>query len=409
VTGAGDPTAPGPGEAGEPYWDPYDESLKADPHHWWRRLRRERPVYRNDRYGFWALSRFADVDAALREPHTFSSAHGTVLELMTERPQTGPLMIFLDPPDHTFLRRLVSRAFTARRVAMLEGDVRQLCAGLLDAQAGRDSFDLVTDFGAVVPGEVIATLLGVPPADRQGVRRLIDESFHLDPALGMANEVAAAAWGELSGYLAEQLAARQARPTDDMLSDLLAAEYADEEGSTHRLGLEGSTVFALLLISAGTETVARLIGWAGWLLARHPDQQAALAADPALIPGAVEEILRYEAPSPVQARWTTREVTLHGTTIPADARVLLLNGSADRDEERFADPDTFDVRRRIDLHLAFGYGAHFCLGAALARQEGRIALEELLARHPRWDVDAERAVLRHTSTVRGFEKLPVVV
>ncbi|MDA8359980.1 MAG: cytochrome P450 [Actinomycetota bacterium] len=386
-------------------WDPFDDSLKADPHPLWRRLRDEQPVYWNEQYGFWALSRYADVDAGLRDPSTFSSAHGTVLELMTDDPQTGPLMIFLDPPDHTWLRRLVSRAFTPRRVAELEVAIRDLCRSLLDSKAGQSTFDVVSDYGAIVPAEVIATLLGVPPQDRHDVRELIDASFHLEPGVGMANDVAGAAWGALSDYLTTQLESRRSTPRDDMLTDLLNAEYVDDDGCTHRLGVSESAIFALLLVSAGTETVARLIGWAAALLARHPGQREAVAADRTLLAGAVEEVLRYESPSPVQARWTTTDVVCHGTTIPAGSKVLLLNGSANRDERKFPDADRFDVRRKTDVHLAFGYGVHFCLGAALARLEGRIAVEELVARHPHFQVDDRCTVLLSTSTVRGYEHL----
>jgi cytochrome P450 len=390
-------------------WDPFDESLKVDPHHSWARLRAEAPVYRNERFDFWALSKFDDVDAALREPYVYSSAHGTVLELMTDERQSGHLMIFVDPPDHTFLRRLVSKAFTPRRVALLEDSIRALCVRLLDAGRDLDQFDLVTDFGGIIPGEVIATLLGVPEGDRAEIRATIDRSFHLDPEHGMLNDTAVEAWGELHAYCAAQLADRQVHPRDDLLGDLLAAEYTDERGEVHRLGPDGAATFALLLISAGTETTARLIGWAGWLFDRHPAQRALVAADPERIPAALEEVLRYEAPSPVQARWTTEEVTVRGTVIPADSKVLLLNGSADRDEDHFVDADRFDVERRFDHHLAFGYGAHFCLGAALARLEARVAFEALLARHPSWAVDEGGTELRHTSTVRGFEHLPVTL
>ncbi len=390
-------------------WDPFDESLKADPHPIWKRLRDEEPLYRNERHDFWALSRFDDVDAALRDPVTFSSAYGTVLELMTEHVQTGPLMIFLDPPEHTRLRRLVSRAFTPRGVAELEGDVRNLCRALLGDRGDRHGLDVVADYGAVVPAEVIATLLGVPPEDRAEVRRHIDGSFHLEPDVGMANPTAAASWTWLSEYITDQLRSRRARRRDDMLSDLLEAQLVDGDGSVHRLGVDDASVLALLLISAGTETVARLIGWAAFLLARHPDQRAALVADPSMVPGAVEEVLRFESPSPVQARRTTAPVVYYGTTVPAGSKVLLLNGAANRDERRFPDADQFDVCRGTDLHLAFGYGVHFCLGAALARLEGRVAVEELLARYPEYDVDPEGAVLLSTSTVRGYERLPLLV
>lgn len=404
------PSAPAPNEQLEsaPYWDPFDTSLKADPHPVWRRLRDEAPAYYNERYDFYALSRFHDVEAATMDPKTFSSAHGTVLELMNETPfGDGALMLFLDPPAHTYVRRLVSRAFTPRRVATLEGEIRALCASLLDAQRGRDSFDFVQDFGALVPSNVIATLLGVPSADRELVRHHIDATFHLEPGVGIVNHVAAEAHAFLHDYITAQLLERRDHPRDDLLTDLVHAEYTDGEGNRHVLDTEHAATFSLLLVSAGTETVARFIGWAGLLLAAHPDQREALARDFSLIPNAVEEILRYEAPSPVQARWTTRAVSLHGTVIPAGSKVLMLTASAGRDGRRYEDPDRFDIHRVLDHHVSFGYGIHFCLGAALARQEARIVLEEVLVRYPEWEVDLAQAVLLHTSTVRGYERLPV--
>jgi len=318
-------------------------------------------------------------------------------------------MIFLDPPEHTVLRRLVSKAFTPRRVAQLEGEIRSVCAGLLDAQGGREGFDYVADFGARLPATVIAALLGVPPADREEVRHHIDTLFHLEPGVGMANEVSTQAGLWLYTYIGEQLAERGAHPRDDMFTDLVQAELTDSDGVTRRLTPLEGIEFGLLIVSAGTETVARLLGWAGFLLAEHPDQRARLAADPALIPNAVEELLRYESPSPVQGRWLTEEVELHGQVIPADSKVLLLTGSAGRDERVYPDADRFDIERTFRLHVAFGYGVHFCLGAALARMEGKIALEETLARHPNWTVDTENAVLLHTSTVRGYKYLPIRV
>lgn len=393
----------------ELYWDPYDVSAKDDPHRIWARLRSEAPVYHNRRYDFWALSLYDDVDAAHRDPETFSSAHGTVLELMSDTKLSPGLMLFMDPPDHTYLRRLVSQAFTPRRVATLEADIRALCVGLLESQEGADRFDFVQDFGARVPAAVIAGLLGVPQADRESVRTLIDETFHLEPDIGMANESSIAAMNQLHTYVTEQLVERRSKPRDDMFTDLVEGEIIDDAGSARRLSLEEATMFALLLASAGTETVARLIGWAGLVLADHAEQRAELAEDPGLIGGAVEELLRYEAPSPVQGRWTTREVELHGSTIPSDSKVLLLTGSAGRDGRHFADPDRFDIHREIDHHVSFGYGVHFCLGAALARMEGRVALEEVLRRFPTWTVDRDNAVALHTSTVRGYAKLPVFV
>jgi cytochrome P450 len=395
------------GQTDELNWDPFDESLKDDPHPVWKRLRNEAPAYYNERYGFWALSRFEDVERAHLDPQRYSSAHTTVLESMTSEAQSGGMMIFLDPPEHTALRRLVSKAFTPRRVAELEHEIRVLCAGLLDAQRDRDGFDYVQDFGARLPATVIATLLGVPPSDREEVRHHIDGLFHIEPGVGMANELSMESAGWLFNYLGQQLEERNDKPRDDMLTDLVQAQIAGPDGTPRRLTLDECTAFGILLVSAGTETVARLLGWAGLILPDHPEQMRALSQDPSLIPNAIEELLRYESPSPVQGRWLTEQVELHGEVIPADSKVLLLTGSAGRDERIYPKADTFDIRRNLRSHVAFGYGIHFCLGAALARMEGRIALEETLKRYPSWTVNKEKAVPLHTSTVRGYFKLPI--
>ncbi len=391
----------------ELYWDPYDVDIDTDPYAIWRRLRDEAPVYRNDRFDFWALSRFADVEAAHRDPRTYSSNHGTVLELMSSRPQSTAMMIFLDPPDHTPVRALVSRVFTPSRVAALEERIRELCRTFLETWVEGVPFDYVERFGAPLPAMVIATLLGVPGADQDRIRALIDQTFHLDPVKGMINDVAFAARLELNDYLLGQVDDRRRHDRDDLLSDLVRAEVV-HGGDPRRFTDQEAADFANLIISAGTETVARLLGSAAVVLAEHADQRGELAATPALIPAAIEELLRYEAPSPVQGRWATRPVTLHGTSIPADAKVLLLTGAAGRDERKYAAADRFDIHRPIDHHVSFGYGIHFCLGAALARLEGRIALEETLKRHARWDVLHDQAVRLHTSTVRGWVNVPVV-
>ena len=332
---------------------------------------------------------------------------------MNEHPIGGGQMIFLDPPEHTRLRTLVSRAFTPRRMAELEDRIRDLCRDFLDTAgtggSGEVTFDYVQDFGARLPAMVIASLLGVPLEDQNQVRGWIDQVFHIEPGVGMINDVSFAAQIELHGYLTALLAERAAHPIDDMLTDLVQAEITDDDGVPRRLTRQESATFANLLISAGTETVARLLGWAAVTLDAHPDQRAELAADPSLIANAVEELLRYEAPSPVQGRWTTAESAMSGGIIPAGSKVLLLTGSAGRDERKYPEAERFDIHRSFDHHVSFGYGIHFCIGAALARLEGRIALEETLARFPTWAVDHDRTERLHTSTVRGWVRVPITV
>ena len=396
--------------AAEPLaWDPLNEKYKADPHAIWKRLRDEAPLYYNDELDFYAVSRFADVDAFSRDPKTFCSSHGTVLEMITADKAEIEMMIFMDPPEHTRYRRLVSKAFTPRRMAELEEDIRALVVRLLDEQVGKASFDYVQDFGAKVPAYVIASLLGVPPEDRDMFRGLIDGTFHLDPEKGMYNDIAFEYMAKLQEYTAGVLADRQSNPRDDMFTDLLNGEIIDDDGEVRRLTIEQAVNFSLLIGNAGTETVARLLGWAALTLDNNPDQRADLVAEPSLIPNAIEELLRYEAPSPVQSRFCTADYEVHGQTIPAKSKVVMVTGSAGRDERTFPDADRFDVHRKIDHHLSFGYGIHFCLGAALARTEGRIALEETLKRFPEWSVDMAGAVPLYTSTVRGYTNLPIKV
>lgn len=390
------------------YWDPFDTDLDSAPHDTWRRMRDEAPAYRNDRYDFWALTRFADVEAAHKDPATFSSAHGTVLEMMSESTMNVGMMIFMDPPEHTALRHLVSRAFTPRRIAALEERIRRICNELLDRHAGESSFDYVQGFGAVLPSRVISTLLGVPEGEQEEKRHVIDRLFHIEPDVGMVNDQSVAAGIELAVYVHSLIEDRRKDPKDDLLTALTQAEI-EEDGKSRRLGSEEAAAFAVLLYTAGTETVARLLGNTAVVLAEHPEQRADAAKNPEIIPNAVEELLRFEAPSPVQGRWTTSDVQLHGEHLPAGSKVLLLTGSAGRDERAFEDPDRFDVRRKFNHHVSFGYGIHFCVGAALARMEGRIALEETLRRYPEWNVDWNRARRLHTSTVRGWAEVPIQV
>jgi len=390
------------------YWDPIDPALRDDPYPLWKRLRDEAPVYHNDKYDFWTLSRFHDIEAAHKDAETYINAHTTTLEMMTAEPVDTGIILWLDPPKHTTLRRLVSRAFTTRRVSMLEDRIRDVAAGLLDAQAGSGGFDYVQDFAAILPPTIISALLGVPEPDQERMRHVIDDIFHIEEGVGMMNEVSLNARNELNQYLLGQFRDRRAHPRDDVFTDLVEAEV-EEDGKARRLTDQELMDFGTVLFSAGTETVARHLGWVADVLEANPAQRAELAADFTLIPNAIEEILRYEPPSPINARWLTREVTLHGQTIPKDSKIILLTGSAGRDERKYPDPDALDIHRKVDLHLTFGYGIHFCLGAALARMEGRIGLEETLKRWPEWKVDRDHAVLLYTSTVRGYLNLPVYV
>jgi len=382
----------------EIHYDPFDYSIDLDPHPVWRRMRDEAPLYRNDEFGFYALSRFQDVLEASLDTETYSSAYGTVLDMMNDEPGLSPMMIFQDPPEHTRLRKLVSRAFSPRRMTELEPRIREIARGYLEPFADASGFDYVTDFGAKLPVMVIGSMLGVPVEDQDGIRVLTDELLHRDEGEIDSSARMARINVELFGYFARYIAERRARPQ---------AEIELDDGTKTRLSDEQILAFIALLSGAGNETVARLIGWTGKLLAENPGERRKLVENPRLIPNAVEELLRYEAPSPVQGRRTTREADWHGERLPAGSKVLLLTASAGRDERKYEDPNAFRVEREIDRHVSLGFGAHFCLGASLARMEGRIALEETLRLFPEWEVDDAKTERVHTSTVRGYARLPI--
>jgi cytochrome P450 len=399
--------SPHPAVPGDIHWDPFDADIDADPHDLWRAMRDAAPVYRNDKYDFWALSRFDDILTASKDHTRLLSGHGTTLELMTAEPKNSGMILTMDPPEHDQLRRLVSREFTVGRVEGLESRIRQICIDLLDPLAGTGGFDYVTDFGARVPSLVIASLLGVPHPDREWLRELIDTLFHLEPGVGMFNPISRRAGAALVAYLSSTLSERRRYPADDLFSHLVQTEIS-EGGRTRRLDHDEAVLFAYLLVTAGTETTGRLLSWAALLLDEHEDQRAEMVENPSLVRGAVEELLRFEPPSPVQARFVAEDVEFHGQTIPAGSRLELITGSAGRDERRYLNPDRFDIHR-MGTHLSFGFGTHFCLGAALARLEARVALEETLKRFPTWSVDRTRAVQAHTSTVRGYSSVPIAV
>jgi cytochrome P450 len=389
------------------YYDPFDFEIDSDPYPIWRRLREEQPVYYNERYDFWALSRFDDVERGLVDWKTYSSAKGTLLELIKSDMEIPPgSIIFEDPPGHDMHRGLLSRVFTPRKMNAIEPKVREFCARSLDPLMGTGGFDFIADLGAQMPMRTIGMLLGIPEQDQEAIRDRIDEGLRLSDDGAMPEIDAFRADSQATGF-EEYIDWRAQHPSDDLMTELLQAEFEDETGTTRRLTRTEVLNVVNLIAAAGNETTTRLIGWTGKVLAEHPDQRRRLVEDRSLVPNAIEELLRFESPSPVQARWVTHDVEHLGQTIPAGSAILLLNGSGNRDDRKFPDGDQFDVGRRIDHHLAFGYGLHFCLGAALARLEGRVALDEVLQRFPTWQVDWDRARQARTSTVRGWESLPV--
>ena len=390
------------------YYDPYDFEIDSDPYPIWKRLRDERPLYYNERYDFYALSRFDDVERASVEWRTFVSSRGTVLEIIKAGIDIPPgSVIFEDPPTHTIHRSLLSRVFTPRKVSALEPKIREFCARTLDPLVGSGGFDFIRDLGAQMPMRTIGMLLGIPEEDQEEIRDRIDEGLRIDEGTMPNADRYTGDLGQTNAF-AEYIDWRAEHPSDDLMTELLQAEFEDHTGVTRRLTREEVLNYVNLLAAAGNETTTRLIGWTGKVLADNPDQRKELVEDRSLVPNAIEELLRYESPSPVQARYVTKDVELHGEVVPEGSVMVLLTASGNRDERKFPDADRFDIRRKIDHHLAFGYGIHFCMGAALARLEGRIALDEVLQRFPTWDVDWDNAVQARTSTVRGWEKLPVV-
>jgi cytochrome P450 len=388
-------------------YDPFSYEQDEDPYPVYARMRDEAPTYFNARQNFFALTRFDDVLSALVDSETYSSLNGTSLEFMdTPKPDSG-LIIFMDPPRHSRYRNLVSKAFTPRSMAEIEPEVRRIARAHLDALAGRAFFDAVHDFTALLPMDVISALLGIPESDRREVQRKSNLMLHREPGNPLPTREAIAASGELLAYIAKLIAERRARPQDDLLTRLTQVEVEDERGVLSRLDDSDVRMFFVLLATAGNETVMKLLATMLHELWKRPDQREALVQEPGLIASAVEETLRFDPPSQYQGRVTTRDVTLHGVTIPKGAKVALVNGASGRDPRKYANPDAFDVRRAIDLHLGFGYGRHVCLGAHLARMESRIGIEEFLRRFPRYEVT--RTERMHSSNVRGFKSVGVRV
>lgn len=382
-----------------PVFDPYSDEFFDDPTEVYRWLRDEAPVYHNPDRGFWALSRFDDVVRAHRDWQTFSSTHGVSLDdLVTPGASATGSIIMMDPPEHDRMRALVSRAFTPRSITKWEPVVREVVRPFLDALDGRDEFDIVADYAAPFPVEVISTILGVPAGERQQIRHWTDTFLQRDPGTGQPPKGAMKAAMAMVLYLNELVGEKRKRPGDDMIATLVDAGLTDFEVSS----------FAMLLAAAGSETVTKLIGSAVVLFDRHPDQWKLVLDNAECIPGAIEETLRYVPPSQYQGRYALQDSTFDGGTIPADTPVLLVTGAATRDPRAIDRPDDFDITRDQYLQIAFGFGAHACIGAHLARLETRVSLEEIRRRWPNFTIDESGLRRVKMSNVAGYSNVPFI-
>lgn len=391
-------------------FDPFSQDFFDGAYDTYRRLRNETPVYYNAKWDFWALTRYDDVAPATKDHELFSSAKGATLDMVKAHDDAIPVpktIISMDPPEHEKMRKLVSKVFTPRAIAALEDMVREKVYEFVEALAP-EAFDVVADFSALFPNEVITTMLGVPKEDRDQIRHWLDLLLLRRPGEIAVTKEGYEASMNTGIYYYNLIQQRRAHPQDDMISRLIETEI-ERDGVVEKLTDVDISGFATLLGGAGAETVTKLVGNAMVAFADYPEQWRKLREDRSKIPAAVEELLRYEAPSQYQVRTATRDVTYYGTTIPEGAAVLLVTGSATRDERMFDDPDRLDIdrERKMGFNLAFGYGVHSCLGAALARMESRIALDALLDLIPEYEVD--RAGLRRVamSNVCGYSNVPV--
>ena len=387
-------------------FNPSSYELHEDPFPLYHRMQEEAPLYHNPEIGFWALSRFDDVLSGLADWEGLSSAKGTLIEQIQSGKPPPDMMIFNDPPRHEQLRRLIGRAFTPRRVADLEDQIRNMCVAWLEPLVEEGGGEIVADLAGRLPSAVISTLLGVPVQDHARLKSLSDRLLHReDGSLTMpADGIAAGA--ELAVFFSELAASRREAPDDGLISALVHTEVVGKDGERQRLTDEEIIFFCLLLGVAGNETTAKMIATGTVVLDLFPDERARLVEDPGLWLKAVEEILRFDPPSHYQGRVATRPLTYHEEEIPEGSIVVLINGAANRDPRAFDEPDRFIADRPIERQLAFGHGIHFCLGAPLARLETRVALQELLNRFPNFEVDRDGVERFHSTNVRGLSKVP---
>lgn len=388
------------------YYDPFDFDIDDDPYPIWKRMREEAPLYYNEKFNFYALSRYDDVAQGLHDWETYRSGKGTTMDVIMSGVDVPPgVILFEDPPLHDIHRRVLSKVFTPRRMEAIEPLTRGFCVRALDSLAGTTRFDVIGDFGALIPMRTIGYLLGIPEQGQQQIRDNTDAAIGLKE--GSFQSVSAATFENAYQLFADYIEWRAEHPSDDLMTQLLNAEV-EEDGRLRPLSRIEVLTYTSMIAGAGNETTTRLIGFIAQMLAEHPDQRRELVDDFSLIPGAIEEVLRYQAPSPVQARYVARDTERYGQTIAEGSVMLLLNGSANRDERRYPNGEDFDIHR-TGSHLSFGQGLHFCLGSSLARMQARVALEEMLRRWPEWEVDYDDAAMAHTSSVRGWGRLPVTV
>jgi cytochrome P450 len=389
------------------YFDPFDLDIKANPYEVYRRLRDEAPLYYNEQHDFYLVSRFDDMQRLLTDRERFISGRGETFDVIRSgMPQPPGLFVNEDAPQHTRHRSIVSILFTPRAMNALEPQARAFCSATFDGLAGAGGFDFVRDIGSEIPMRVVGMLVGIPEKDQVRLRDQMESSlqreYNAEEAPYAIMEVLAVAFGEYIDWKAKH-------PADDLMTQLLNVEFEDDLGVTRRLTREEVLTFLILIASAGNDTTNRLIGWIGKVLGDNPDQRQVLIDDPSRIPNAIEEILRLQPPSYHIARYVAKDAEFHGQVVPAGSLIMCLPGSAHRDERNFPKPDVCDVRRNMGRTMTFGFGAHHCLGAALARMEGRIVLEEVLKRHPNWEVDEENVKMTPGFITRGWESMPVLV
>lgn len=386
------------------HFDPFDYDFHEDPYPIYEVLREKAPLYHNEEAGFWALSRHADVLAGFKDTKRFSNASGVSLEVsgLGDNIELVMSILGMDPPRHGKMRSLVSKGFTPRRVAQLEPSVRTLATTYIDRFVEVGQCDWVADFAGRLPMDVVSEMLGVPESDRDELRGWADLVLHREEGVRGVPQAGIESSGKLLGYFSEMIGARRRAPGTDLASALLEVEVEGE-----RLKDAEILAFCYLMIIAGNETTTKLLANCLYWLDRNPEQRAKIEGHPERIPDWIEETMRYDNSTQLMARTLTEDVEMYGETMPAGDKLLLLIGSANRDEAVFENPERYDLDRATGEHLSFGRGAHFCLGAALARLETRVSLEEATRRLPEWRVDAAGAERVHNPNVRGFSKLPL--